>query len=99
MDAGQLRWNAAKRSARWSPRFGVPGFELAGGPAEPEQDAMFLGAFGAFGKCGQREQTTPAHERDRPGVGEALQKETAMQPVVRFATARAIVNAVHCFSD
>src|ERR1043166_4549727 len=96
MNARDFSANALERAAVRAVRFGVPGFKLAGRSAKPEQDAMFLGAFGAFGKGGQREQTAPAHERDGPGAGESLEKETAMQPVIRFAAARTIVYAVHC---
>ena len=99
MNAWDFSADAFEGAAVRAVGFGIPGFKLAGGSAEPEEDAVFLGAFGAFGKGGQGEQPAPAHERDGAGAGEAFEKEAAMQPVIRFAAARTIVDAVHCFND
>ena len=50
MNPRQFGRDTSKRPARDPSWFGVPGLELAGGSAQPEQDAAFLLLFGNLGK-------------------------------------------------
>lgn len=46
MNARNFSWNASKRSATGSARFGIPCFKLAWRAAQPEKNAVLLGFLG-----------------------------------------------------
>ncbi len=82
MHAGDGGRDAAERAAARAARLGIPGFELAGRPAEPEEQAVSLRAFGGRGESGMCEEPTEAAHGGRAGSGEPLEKQPAVEPVV-----------------
>ena len=80
--AGDVRGDAFKGAAGGGSGFGIPGFELAGAAAEPEEDAVFLLFLGDLSEGRGTEKSGETHRRDRSG-GEALEELAAVQVVVR----------------
>ncbi len=82
MGAGDVGGDAFEGAAGGGAGFGIPGFELAGSAAEPEEDAVLLLLFGDLGEGGRTEKAGKTHRGDCSG-GEALEELAAVQVVVR----------------
>lgn len=62
--------------------FRIPGFELTGGSAEPEEDAMFVGFLGRSQCVGTSKEPVPAHHRCETGGSHSLKEEAAMDRMI-----------------
>ena len=77
MDAGSFGRDAFERTAGGRAGFRIPGLELRGPAAEPQEDAVSLFPLGDLGEGGDAEQARPAHRGDGAGA-QALQELAAV---------------------
>ena len=83
--AGNVSRDAFEWAAGTHAGFGVPGFELAGTTAEPEEDAVFLFPLCDLSEGWCAEESAPAHAGDGTG-GESLEELATVEVVVGRAT-------------